>query len=156
MFCPKCGLRNTDETKFCRGCGENLPVGGTQSPPVRKEESSDIALAEKHIDLNSSGLRGVISGAGFLIVAGTAFGISERLAVLGVFMLAFAVFFLGTGISRLIQAKGIKALIKRDEPAALPSVQTEYIQPQRSIYETDDLVGIPPSVTDSTTRHLKK
>jgi hypothetical protein len=71
-------------------------------------------------------------------------------------MLAFGFYFLGTSISRLIQAKGIKALIKRDEPAALPPVQAEYIQPPRSIYETDDLVGIPPSVTDSTTRHLKK
>src|SRR5213593_4899793 len=26
MYCPKCGLQNNDETKFCRGCGENLKV----------------------------------------------------------------------------------------------------------------------------------
>ena len=25
MYCPKCGIQN-DETKFCRGCGENLKV----------------------------------------------------------------------------------------------------------------------------------
>ena len=24
MFCPKCGQRNEDNYKFCRGCGENL------------------------------------------------------------------------------------------------------------------------------------
>src|SRR5262245_34318426 len=24
MFCPKCGQRNEDNCKFCRGCGENL------------------------------------------------------------------------------------------------------------------------------------
>src|SRR2546422_3068446 len=26
MYCPKCGIQNDDETKFCRGCGENLKV----------------------------------------------------------------------------------------------------------------------------------
>ena len=26
MYCPKCGIQNNDETKFCRGCGENLKV----------------------------------------------------------------------------------------------------------------------------------
>jgi len=26
MFCPKCGIQNDDEPRFCRGCGENLKV----------------------------------------------------------------------------------------------------------------------------------
>ena len=152
MFCPKCGLQNADETKFCRGCGADL---GNVLAVVDGKPRLMPPLSEKYIELNSSGLRGLIIGVGFLIVSGAAFVISERLAVLFLFFLAFAFYFLGTGISRLIQAKGIKALTRRDEPAALPPVQTEYIKPSESIYQTDDLALQPLSVTEHTTRHLE-
>jgi hypothetical protein len=26
MFCPKCGAQNSEETSFCRGCGEDLSL----------------------------------------------------------------------------------------------------------------------------------
>ncbi|MDQ6786331.1 MAG: zinc ribbon domain-containing protein [Acidobacteriota bacterium] len=26
MYCPKCGVQNNDDIKFCRSCGENLKV----------------------------------------------------------------------------------------------------------------------------------
>ncbi len=38
--------------------------------------------------------------------------------------------------------------------AALPSSQTDYVKPQKSIYDTGDLVA-PPSVVEGTTRHLE-
>lgn len=153
MFCPKCGLQNANETRFCRGCGGDLSgalaVVGGKSPAA-------LALSEKHIDLFSSGLRGLLIGFGFMIVSGLSFAISMHLGFIGLFMMAFASFFLGTGISRLVQAKAIKSLNeKRDEPAALQPGHPEYIQPARSIYETDDLASRPFSITDHTTRHLK-
>jgi hypothetical protein len=116
------------------------------------------ALAEKQIDLFSSGLRGAIIGAGFLIVAGVSFGISIKLAIMGLFMLAFASFFLGTGISRLVQSRAIKKLREPQHPKRTPELasgQPEYFKPARSIYETDDLIGEPRSVTENTTTHLK-
>jgi hypothetical protein len=153
MFCPKCGLQNADGTKFCRVCGADL---GSVLAVIDGRPLPAPALSEKYIDLYGSGLRGLLIGAGFFIVSGVSFAISIRLAVLGIFSLAFAFFFAGTGVSRLIQAKAVKALSKRDEPAALPAVQTDYIQPARSIYETDDLAAHSFSVTDQTTKHLKK
>lgn len=167
MFCPKCGSQNADETKFCRGCGadlSNVLMVAPNTPELRHRSSGKRgaasrpdtrSLSEKHIDLFSSGVRGLTIGVGFLIVSGAAFAISMRLSVMGLFFLAFAFYFLGTGVSRLVQAKGIKALTKSDEPAALSEGQTEYIKPSRSIYETDDLARQPLSVTEHTTRHLE-
>lgn len=156
MFCPKCGSQNADETTYCRGCGADL---SNVVALVTGKKRDSPALAEKQIDLFSSGLRGVIIGAGFLIVAGVSFGISIRMAIMGLFMLAFASFFLGTGISRLVQSRAIKKLRDPEHPQPTPELmpgQPEYFKPARSIYETDDLVGSSRSVTENTTTHLKR
>lgn len=152
MFCPKCGSQNADETKFCRGCGADI---SNALAVVEGRSANDLALAEKHIDLFSSALRGLMVGLGFLIVAVLAFGISEKLAVLGLFALAFAFFFGGTGVARLVQARALKKLRepKKVQPS-LPAGEPAYIKPNRSIYETDDLAGSPRSITENTTTHL--
>src|SRR5687767_14439777 len=33
MFCPKCGLNNEDDARFCFDCGERLDAPGPQTPP---------------------------------------------------------------------------------------------------------------------------
>ncbi|MEO8572424.1 MAG: zinc-ribbon domain-containing protein [Pyrinomonadaceae bacterium] len=156
MFCPKCGSQNSDETKFCRGCGVDL------SSVLALVEGREVAhvpsYAEKHIDLFSSALRGLITGFGFLIAGAVALGISPRLAVLTIFALAFASFFIGTGVARLFQARALKRLgmlkvNERSAPTLTPG-ETEYISPSRSIYDTEDLLT-PRSVTEHTTTHLK-
>jgi hypothetical protein len=120
---------------------------------------ADLPMAEKQIDLYGRGLIGLIGGFGFLVVAGVSFGISIRLAVLGVFALAFAFVFLGTGISRMVQAKALRRLREPatdQNSAALPTGHADYIEPARSAYETDDLIPAhPQSVTEQTTAHLK-
>ena len=157
MFCPKCGAQNGDGTRFCRGCGAD--VGGVLAVVEGKVPDAELPLAERHIDLYGSGLRGVMIGVGFLIVAGLSFGISIKLAVLGLFMLAFASFFLGTGISRLVQARALKRLREpkatEHAPPALAPGEADYIRPARSIYATDDLATTPASVTEHTTTHLE-
>ncbi len=94
-------------------------------------------------------------GGGFFIVSALAFVLSSRGLTFSLFMLAFGFLLVGTGISRLIHARGLKALGKRDEPAALTPGQADYIKPRGSIYETDDLLAQPLSVTERTTTHLE-
>ena len=152
MFCPKCGSQNSDGTRFCRGCGAD--VGNVLAVVDGKPISP---LSEKHIDMYTSGLRGLITGLGFVLVSGVSFAVSMRLAVLGIFALAFAVFFLGTGVARLIQARALKQLRAPDhDNHALTPGHDSYIEPGRSIYATDDLVaGAPHSITEHTTTHLE-
>ena len=154
MFCPRCGSQNSEETKFCRGCGTD--ISGVVVA-LEGRASAPTALEEKHIELFSSGIRGLTMGIGFLIVAFAAIGISWRLGVLTIFALAFSFVFLASGISRLVQASSLKRLRERDTvQPALPPSGTEYLKPPKSLYETDDLVSnFPGSITDHTTRHLK-
>ena len=155
MYCPKCGLQNADETKFCRGCGadvSNVPAA------IEVRRTGDLALAEKQIDLYGSGLRGVLIGSGFLISSAVAFAVSMRVAVLALFFLAFASYFLGTGISRLFQARALKRLlVERDpQPAAPTASLPDYTKSPPSFYETDDLAQLPSSITENTTTHLEE
>ena len=177
MFCPKCGSQNAVETKFCRGCGENLSdllpprLRNAATPPVQagsevtttafggrfsgKRGDAPMSIAEQQIDLFSRGIRGLIMGGGLFVVSALAFVLSERGLTFSLFMLAFGFLLVGTGISRLIHARGLKELGKRDEPAELTSGQADYIKPRESIYDTDGLLARPLSVTEHTTTHLE-
>ena len=163
MFCPKCGSQNADETRFCRGCGADLSnvlavVTPNTSASSRRQGAVPVGLAEQHIELSSRGWRGLIIGAGFLLVAVLALGISMRLSVLSIFLLAFAVVFIGTGISRFVQAKALKKLLEPrvgEDVSALTPGQTDYIKPSHSLFETDDLAATPRSVTEHTTTRLE-
>ena len=153
MFCPKCGSQNANEAKFCRGCGADL-----SNVLAIIEGKLPASLTEKHIDLFGSGLRGLMVGLGFLIVSVVAYRFSPQLAVAVIFALAFAFFFLASGISRLVQARAIKNMLSPTASggtSALPPGAAEYIQPPRSIFHTDDLATTPRSVTENTTTHLK-
>ena len=72
---------------------------------IAKKRTGDLSLEEKQIDLYGSGMRGALIGLGFIISSGIAFAVSMRVAVLALFFLAFASYFLGTGISRVLQAR---------------------------------------------------
>ncbi len=152
MFCSKCGSKNADEIKFCRSCGKDLSNSLGSADPKRVES---LALTEKYIELKSLGVRGTLLGIGFLFISAVIFSIPPRDGIFWLFPLAFSIFFFATGVSRFVQASGIKALDTANSPSLLPTMQNEFIKPSRSIYETDELAALPSSVTERTTDLLQ-
>ena len=174
MFCPKCGTQNPENGKFCRSCGTDIAVVTNalagKNTGVNK---FDFALAELEKkdkrrknpdDVFADGIREIFGGLGFVAVA-------VILAVTGIiggkvwwfWLLIPATAMMGNGIANIWKSKRMAKRIKADdvEPnllnqpqpnAVLPPINSEYIAPETR-YKTGDLV--PPSVTDSTTRHLE-
>lgn len=173
MFCQKCGTKNPDSGKFCRACGTDLT--GVSQPKQLEIKPSEFYIDRKGRtrsnnpdDLCSSGVKNMISGIGFLVVA----FVLLRTDVAGGSNWWWAMLFpafsmLANGIGNLAKSKRLE---KRNlhgaaqsqptpfaEPpinASLPPLQTEYVKPQNSIYDTGELVA-PPSVIEGTTRHLE-
>lgn len=156
MFCPKCGSQNANETKYCRGCGAAL--GNVLAVVDGKVPTGGLSLAEKQIELSSRGWRGLLGGIGFLIVALLALALSGKITF-PLFMLVFGFFFLATGISRFIEARGLKRLLELGGPQHerdISSGRPDYIQrTPRSLFATDDLTGENRSITEHTTTRLE-
>jgi hypothetical protein len=163
MFCPKCGIENPDNGKFCRSCGANLSsvlavVDGSLS------EESGLTAKNSPTELYSTGIRNIVLGFGFLGAGFFLFMIPPREGILWLLMAIPGFVLLASGIGRVIRAEAAKkeakeinqrALSANRPEKALPPSQTDYVKPQASVYETDDLAAQPRSVTEGTTRHLE-
>jgi hypothetical protein len=162
MFCPKCGTENPDDAKFCRSCGANLvhvlAVVDGNTPEISSNKS-EIA------EIYGTGIRNMILGFGFLL---TTF-IVKSMPGDTYFWLLFLVpafSLLASGISRIVKAEELKknknaasfyvpTLPANQINKELPPNKTEYIKPKNSIYQTEELVEQPVSVTENTTKLLQ-
>lgn len=174
MFCPKCGTQNPENGKFCRSCGMDIGIvsgalaGRTSAASEFDYDSAETEKKDKRKknpdDVFAEGIREIFGGIGFVAVA-------IILAVTGIiggkvwwfWLLIPAAAMMGNGIANIWKSKKMtkrleafgghpESLNQSPKNAALPPTQTDYVAPETR-YKTGDLV--PPSVTDSTTRHLE-
>lgn len=73
MYCPKCGESNSDETRFCRSCGENLKVISqvmTRRLPVALASKLDAYIERKNERLRRDGIGSAVIGICFALLGG--------------------------------------------------------------------------------------
>lgn len=161
MFCPKCGLQNGDETKFCRGCGAELTrvmasLEANVVDRMAKLKKPTRSLGERSVILYSRGIRGVLTGVGFLVVAALMLVFGQDVKLYWLIPVTFAFVWFAASIGRFVQASGYKKLAAKEGTPELPAGREEFLQPVRSFYDTDDLAATPFSVTERTTNLLRR
>jgi hypothetical protein len=184
MFCPKCGMQNPDTGKFCRSCGTdlgnvstalsgNLPAQTPQLPPYYLDRKGRIRSNDP-TEIWSQAIRSLIMGFGFLVVSIVLFTTNVAGGNAWWWAMLFPAFsLLAVGASQLAKVSRMEKLKQNNEIAAgtqpqpnqiyssasttaLPPSQTDYVRPEKSIYDTGELAAPPaPSVTEDTTRHLE-
>lgn len=168
MFCPKCGIENPDNGKFCRSCGTDLGVVSTALEGKAPIAAYTVDPRKRAVSWQNA-ITKTATGVAFLVVS-LILGITGKIGADNwwFWLLIPAFVLLSSGIAQIFQLKKVEKIeagfLQKDSPnlisgaqnknSLLPA-QTDFSMPPRqSIYDTDDLV-IQPSVTENTTRHLE-
>jgi hypothetical protein len=154
MYCPKCGESNGEDTKFCRACGENLKVVAqamTGRLPVTLASKLDAYIERKNERLRRDGIGSAVFGVCFILLS--AYELSKGSPFFGTtgIMLLFAFFMLLVSAWDMMAYKrSLDPRAKSANPLSIKDHGTKELPPQRTAPG-----AMPPSVTESTTRHLK-
>ena len=174
MFCPKCGIENTDTASFCRGCGANVALvpqalTGTLRVPdmtdtrhLSRRERREL-LKERARERKSRKPPSVenavvpfFGGIGFLCVALAVMLFMPAGYMWGFWMFIPAFFMIGSGVSEYLRWKqGDKSqqFPAYTPPSAIPPARAAAaIQPPRPTSE----IYAPGSVTEGTTKLLDR
>jgi hypothetical protein len=154
MYCPKCGARNDEGTKFCRACGENLKIisqAMTRRLPVFLASKMDAYLERKNERLRRDSILAAVSGCLFLFLGIRALITGDQHSWLGGrwFPIAFGSFMLLWGLWDHMVYKRSLSL----GPEATKTIRVSSTNELES-HDSAQVSLTPPSVTESTTKHL--
>lgn len=165
MFCPKCGTQNPETGKFCRSCGTdfgNVSNALTGKLPVPRQL---VDHKGRPVSWDKAIIK-IFTGVAFVCVSfALAFSNTGRGWWFWLLIPAFTS--LGAGVAQYVQLRKAESEHRaglshvtdaftnpvHTTNAGLPAPQTEFVPIAESRYKTGDL--FPPSVTDSTTKHLE-
>jgi hypothetical protein len=151
MYCPKCGVQNVDNIKYCRSCGDSLTIVSQAMKrhlPVFLASKLDAHIARKNERMRRDGVLCTVSGTIFLV-----FGIKALLLGAGLGSSTVLVNFILCFIFYLQGAWDLVAFKRsREIDQASPNRLQPKITGELSSERAENLP--PASVTESTTRRL--
>lgn len=165
MYCPRCAAQNLDDAKFCRGCGADIrlvPQALQGTLPAALETSVETTSDKKKNRPPATvdeALKSLFTGFGLLIVFLIGLFVFRGAFWVTVWFIIPALANVGEGIGQLIRAQheGARAnapALDGDahlRPAAF--APAPFVK-ELSSPDTTEIVRVPASVTDGTTRHL--
>lgn len=161
MYCPKCGVRNLEDAKFCRACGADLRLvpqamtgnflehapGEEQEAEGRKQR---VHKPGKPPTLDK-GFESIFRGIAFLILFLLGFVYFKNAFWIWMWFIIPGLEGIGKGIGQIIRA--------RRDPRALAPFRPADALPANTLRElsapaTAEIVTPPASITEGTTRKL--
>jgi len=169
MFCPKCGTKNIEDSKFCRGCGADIGLVpqamaghmrvqravGYDAEGQPYDETGRRVRKHKEVPRLDKAITNLFTGVAFLLVAFSVMRFFPGGRMWWFWLLLPAFTMLGGGVAEYVrfkQSKGEEVKLPGLESRPAMSSQSPRMSalPPRN---TSELLP-PPSITEGTTRHL--
>jgi hypothetical protein len=165
MYCPRCAVQNLDDAKFCRACGADIrlvPQALQGTLPAALETSRKGKAAkrdkEKKPATVDGGLKDIFGGIGLFIIFLIGLLVFHGAFWVTVWFIIPALASIGEGIGQLIRASQEQTRLEAtsyegDNFRPAPFAPAPFVK-ELSSPDTTEIVRMPASVTDDTTRHL--
>ena len=156
MFCPKCGVKNLEDAKFCRGCGADIrlvpqALAGSLTELAALEPKGPDAKVSKPDEPPTldKGVENVFGGVAFFLIVLLGFVYFRNFFLVWIWFIIPALGNLGKGIGQLIRVSREPRVLPPASPEAEPHAGRTPALPGAATAEI-----VPPSVTENTTRNL--
>jgi len=171
MFCPNCGANQAEARKFCTICGTNLGVilqalTGQLQPAASYPPTPDPREIQRQREM-ARGVKLTIIGGIFIAMQffSIIFTMPFRHDSPSFFWMFLSLILVGTGISKIINARPINVAPARPAQVPAPPAPPQFqpprpvfsAQPQPATPQTSSFEPAPrtaPSATEDDTQHL--
>jgi hypothetical protein len=169
MYCPKCGVHNLEDAKFCRSCGADIRLvpqaltghlpegvfGVDELEELEEKGRKGRKYKFKKPPTLEKGLENVFSGIAFLIIFTLGFFYMTGLFMLWVWFIIPALAYVGEGIGQIIRSRSATpALAPPDSTRHAHALPLTPAARELPAADTSEIKTPPSSVTESTTRNL--
>ncbi len=171
MFCPKCGIDNIENAKFCRACGIDVSIlplmlSGQLNTALEKNPK-DLAKAlreqakeDKKLNWEEA-MSTLFVGIAFLVIFFEGVFFLPKFFWVGIWFIIPALGCIGSGLGTGLQIMRKDKLQLQNQTQTQNQLKSQMAFPQpRPIAaqfpgrDTNEFMPAPPSITENTTRHL--